>query len=310
MGPLLFSIYVNPLTSILLSQGSFLIPYADDIFLYRPILSPCDIDTLQEDNDKIANWIRSAGLCLSVTKSKAVVFCRKKSRPIVNVTVDNCAVPDVDSTRFLGVTVTSDLQWNTHIDSTCARARQQLGVIHRSFYEANPGTLSYLYRCLVVPTLDYCSSVWDPHTTFLINKLESVQRLAVRLITKRWSASPSYLLRSLNLCPLQERRWKQKAMVCARIIKGCSIIPPSYFTPHPHPSRRHHHSSPLITLFARTTAHQSSFLSAVLAFGTVYLITSFVLSLLTPLNLDSKFSHFLMSYNYLFQNLIVVMNVL
>ena len=76
LGPFLFSIYVNPLTSILLSQGSFLIPYADDIFLYRPLLSPCDIDTLQEDI-KIANWIRSTGLCLNVTKSKVVVFSRK-----------------------------------------------------------------------------------------------------------------------------------------------------------------------------------------------------------------------------------------
>ena len=28
---------------------------------------------------------------------------------------------------------------------------------------------------------------------------------------------------------------------------------------HPHPSRRHHHSFPLFTPFARTTAHQSSF---------------------------------------------------
>ena len=58
---------------------------------------------------------------------------------------------------------------------------------------------------------------------------------------------------------LQEWRWKQKAMVCTRIIKGCSIISPSYFIPHPHPSRRHHHSFPLITPFARTIAHQSSF---------------------------------------------------
>ena len=179
----------------------------------------------------------------------------------MNVTVDNCSVPVVDLTRFLGVTVTSDLKWNTHIDNTCTRARQQLGVIHRSFYEADPGTLSHLYRCLLLPTLDYCSSVWDPHTTFLINKLESVQRLDARLVTKRWSASPSYLLRSLNLCPLQEQRWKQKAMVCARIIKGCSIIPPSYYTPHPHPSRPHHHSFPHFTPFARTTAHQSSFLN-------------------------------------------------
>ena len=76
LGPFLFSIYVNPLTSIPLSQGSSLILYTDDIVLCQLILSLCDIDTLQEDI-KIANWIRSTGLCLNVTKSKVVVFSRK-----------------------------------------------------------------------------------------------------------------------------------------------------------------------------------------------------------------------------------------
>ena len=112
----------------------------------------------------------------------------------------------------------------------------------------------------MLSTLDYCSSVWDPHTNYLVDKLESVQRLAIRLISKRWSSfvhTTNY--RSLNLCPLRERRWKQKAMVCARIVKGCSIIPPSVYTPHPHPSGRLHRSFPLVTPHARTPAHQSSF---------------------------------------------------
>ena len=64
---------------------------------------------------------------------------------------------------------------------------------------------------------------------------------------------------SLYLGPLQERRWKQKAMVCARILRGCSVIPPSHFACHPHPSLRLYHSFPLVTPFAKTTAHQSSF---------------------------------------------------
>ena len=48
-------------------------------------------------------------------------------------------------------------------------------------------------------------------------------------------------------------------MICARILKGHSIIPPTYFTPHPNPRRRLHHSYPLVTPFARTASHQSSF---------------------------------------------------
>ena len=261
LGPLLFSLYLDPLTKISLSQDTTVILYADDIVLYRPISSSHDIDIFQSDVDKIADWVNDAGLCLNANKSKVVVFSHKKSRPAVNIQVDNTAVPVADSTRFLGVTTASDLKWNTHISNTCAKARKQLGIIHRSFNQANSNTLSHLYRCLVLPTLDYCSSVWDPHAKYLIDKLDSVQRLAVKMVTKHWSASSTHMLSThcLNLCPLQERRWKQKAIVCARILRGCSVIPPSHFTPHPHPSQRLHHSFPLVTPFARTLAHQSSF---------------------------------------------------
>ena len=122
-------------------------------------------------------------------------------------------------------------------------------------------THSHLYRCLVLPTLYYCSSVWDLHVKYLINKLDSVQRLAVKMVTKQWSFFSTHMLSThpLNLCPLQERQWKQKAIVCAKILRGCSIIPPFHFTPHPHPSQRLHHSFPLFTPIARTSVHQSSF---------------------------------------------------
>ena len=118
LGPLLFSLYLDPLTKISLSQDTTVILYADDIVLYRPISSSHDIDIFQSDVDKIADWVKDAGLCLNANKSKVVVFSHKKSRPAVNIQVDDTAVPVADSTRFLGVTITSDLKWNTHISNT------------------------------------------------------------------------------------------------------------------------------------------------------------------------------------------------
>ena len=212
LGPILFSIYVNSLTKTSISQDSTLLLYADDIILFRPIISSCNVDALQSDINIVAEWISDAGLCLNANKSKVVVFSRKRVRPAVVVTVDSTVIPTVDSICFLGVTVTSDLKWNTHITNTCAKARQQLGIINRSFNQANASTLFHLYRCLVLLTLDYCSSVWDPHTGLHINKLESVQRLAARITTKCWSnpQSRTHPIHSLNLCSLQDLRWRQK----------------------------------------------------------------------------------------------------
>ena len=191
-----------------------------------------------------------------------VVFSCKHTCPVISLSVGSSVIPVVDSTCYLGVTLSNNLEWNGHISTTCAKARQQLGVIHRNFNQADSTTLLNLYRTLVLPTLDYCSSVWDPQSTGLIKKLESVQRFAARNITKQWSFKvrhSNHPVHTLNLCPLQERRLRQKVLVCARILKGHSIIPSTYYTPLPNPRLCLHHPCPLVTPFARTAPHQSSF---------------------------------------------------
>ena len=58
---------------------------------------------------------------------------------------------------------------------------------------------------------------------------------------------------------LTVRRRKQKVVLCYRILNNCSIIPPTFFTPHPSPQLRHNHSIPLYYPSVCTTSHHSSF---------------------------------------------------
>jgi len=55
---------------------------------------------------------------------------------------------------------------------------------------ADSACLTNLCKCLVLPTLDYSSAVWDPTAVILINQLECVKRFAARLVTKHWSSTP------------------------------------------------------------------------------------------------------------------------
>ena len=119
--------------------------------------------------------------------------------------------------------------------------------------------VSQLYKSLVLPILDYCSSLWDPNYAIHVNKLESFQKLAARFVSGRWNDNYDSLLNRLNWSELSTRRRKQKLLLCNRIVKGYSILPPSFFTPHPFPHLRHNHSLPLYHPPCRSTAHLSSF---------------------------------------------------
>ena len=56
LGPLLFLLCINDINNLTLSPGSKLVLYADDILLYRPIVSENDYTLLQQDVDALGVW--------------------------------------------------------------------------------------------------------------------------------------------------------------------------------------------------------------------------------------------------------------
>ena len=73
------------------------------------------------------------------------------------------------------------------------------------------------YKSLVRPHLEYCSTVWDPPTKFLKNKLESVQGRSARWVFNKYRTGPN-TTRQATLCelldwPLLETR-RRVARLC------------------------------------------------------------------------------------------------
>ena len=67
---------------------------------------------------------------------------------------------NVESIKYLGVTITSDLRWNTHVSKVCTKANRTLGFLRRNLYSCPQEVKVAAYKGLVRPVLDYgrCSS--------------------------------------------------------------------------------------------------------------------------------------------------------
>lgn len=89
--------------------------------------------------------------------------------------------------KYLGVTITPDLNWNIHICQIVARVNK-LEFLHRNFKHGSLNTRLLLYKTFIRPILDYASNVWDPHTTYDVVDLERVQRIAVRFIYNMYAS--------------------------------------------------------------------------------------------------------------------------
>ena len=118
--------------------------------------------------------------------------------------------------------------------------------------------MKYLYNVLVLPLLDYSSSIWDPHQACYIVQLERVQNFAARVICGEWVRDADPLKVRLGLAPLCTRRKFLQICLCRRILQNDSLVPSSTFQPHPKQSIRHLNSRPLFRPLVSTN-HLKSF---------------------------------------------------
>ena len=83
------------------------------------------------------------------------------------------------------------------------------------------------YSTYVGPTLEYASSVWDPHTTKNVKKLEAVHRCSARYICSDYKpeSSPTSMLQHLQWPTLQLRCQQAKAAMMCRIVNKLVAFP-------------------------------------------------------------------------------------
>ena len=93
------------------------------------------------------------------------------------------------------------------------------------------------------PLLEYAAPVWDPHQQSLKAALERVQKLAVRMCAKDWSASYYDLLSDFNLPTLNERRKLLKLSFFYKIQNGHFHCPSSSVHLNPMDLRLRNHDS-------------------------------------------------------------------
>ena len=131
---------------------------------------------------------------------------------------------------YLGVHISQDLKWNSHINFISSKANQTLGFLRRNLKINSQTIKEKAYKSIVRPKLEYCNSVWDPKCIKnpkdgdktnhrLVYQLEMVQRRVARWVTGRYhnTSSVSDMLRSLDWRSLEQRRVDSRLSILYKI---------------------------------------------------------------------------------------------
>ena len=215
IGPLLFLLYINDLPNCLARACPRM--YADDTNITVSANNAADLKTML--NDELSNlnlWLRANKLSLNITKTEYMIIgSRQRLRAttenqIIEVCIEGKKITRVAESKSLRVYIDETLSWKKHMKELSKKIASGIGALKRLMPFISKDTAVIIYKALIEPHFDYCSSVWYGISDTLSQKLQKLQNRAARVITKStYDTSAKPLLNSLNWDDLATRRKKQ-----------------------------------------------------------------------------------------------------
>ena len=161
--------------------------------------------------------------------------------------IHNQTLENVQSAKYLGITITDNMDWGQHVSEISSKATKTLGFLCRNLAFAPRSTKEVAYKTLVRPKLEYAAPIWSPHSKLQINQIEKVQRTAARWTCRRCrnTSSVGEMLHELEWPSLEARRDQSSLLLFHKIHCGAvSIEKDKYMTPaHSLKTTRSSHSA-------------------------------------------------------------------
>ena len=185
---------------------------------------------------------------------------RKIPKNFPSLYLNNVQIESVSYFKYLGVWISDDLSWSKHVESICCKARRILGYMFRTFSpHCNQASIIALYKCQVLPILEYACVVWDPHLKRDQLLLESVQLFATRMAARSWTTDSESLNHHFQLPSLSSRRAYFKLLTTYKCLNSYTFCPPGNYSLHANPNLRVCHCKQLVVPLAKTSAFYNSF---------------------------------------------------
>jgi hypothetical protein len=201
LGPILFTLYVAPVVSIVNKHGLYYHYYADDLLIYGPLNKSNGDETLFNIFsclEEVRWWFLTNKLVINPAKTESILVGTpqliSRHRGTVALNFAGNVVTPAEHLKYLGVVLDSTLSLSKHCSSIAASVNR----VARSIRHIRSGLTTELAAALAVSLgtakLDYCNSIFANTSLSNQTKLQRSQnRLARVVLRKPWFYSDSEL---------------------------------------------------------------------------------------------------------------------
>ena len=185
LGPLLFIIYTNDIP-VCLKKASCIL-FADDTTIY---ISSQDIQWLytnmNHELNEISEWFRANKLSLNASKTNYMLCSKRRNINMNNIilSIGDTQIQQVSTTKFLGVHIDDNLQWNEHIQHIKSRISSGIYAMNSVKHILTSSHLKSLYYTMIHPHIYYGNLLWGSAHKVHLKRLEIIQKKAIRIVAK------------------------------------------------------------------------------------------------------------------------------
>ena len=150
LGPTLFLIFINDIHKLNLNGRIRL--FADDTTLFYNTSNIDDIPSMvQSDLTILQEYFNSNMLSINLSKTKFMIFksAQKSVNVDINISICNVKIEIVESYKYLGIILDSNLTWQHHIDYIRKKVAPLVGFLRKLAYYVPSAILRNIYFAFI-----------------------------------------------------------------------------------------------------------------------------------------------------------------
>ena len=127
--------------------------YANDLLLYKVIRSDEDCVSLKSDLDALQEWADDWQMRFNALKCQHISFCNKQVQTNFNYMICDEVIKQVDSIKYLGVTIDKKITWPQQVDKIALKANRVRGFLFRNIKHCSSDIQNRCYKIFIQPIL-------------------------------------------------------------------------------------------------------------------------------------------------------------
>ena len=225
LGPIFFNVFMNDMFCFM--NNASLHNYADDntISAYSNTLSEL-VKILENESEIAINWLRINKMIVNPAKFQAMIVSKgKQNFQDIKLEVNNQKIKVEENIKLLGVTIDHKLKFDNHIKQLVGTAAKQLNALFRLNNYIGTKEKEALINSFIYSNFDYCPLVWHFTSAKSLEKIENIQKRALRFMYNDYQNSYEYLLIKAEKSTMTVRRLR---FLCIEIFKTINDLNPPY----------------------------------------------------------------------------------